>query len=120
MKIIIRTKNLELTDDLQKFVDEKIGGLKKFLSILKEDKKTLTETFVELEKETLHHKKGQIFRTEVQIQLPGKKLIAEAKGEDLKKAIVKVKDELQQEIKKYKLKITETTRRSQRKLKNLY
>jgi ribosomal subunit interface protein len=120
MKIIIRTKNLELTDDLQKFVDEKIGGLKKFLSILKEGKKTLTETFVELEKETLHHKKGQIFRTEVQIQLPGKKLIAEAKGEDLKKAIVKVKDELQQEIKKYKLKITETIRRSQRKLKNLY
>lgn len=121
MKIIIRTKNLKLTEDFQKFVEEKIGSLKKFINILKtengEKGKTLSEVFVEIEKENRHHKKGQIFRAEVQLHLPGKSLVAEERGEDLKKAIIGAKDELSREIKKYKLKTIETRRRSQRKIK---
>ena len=35
MKIIIKTKNLELTEGLQTFIDEKIGSVKKFINILR-------------------------------------------------------------------------------------
>jgi len=121
MEIIIKTKNLELTDALQKFIEEKIGGLKKFINILKEEGrekgKTLAEFFVEVEKESMHHQKGDIFKAEAKVYLPGKTLIAVSKRDDLRQAIVEIKDELQQEIKKYKLKKTKLIIREQRKAK---
>jgi ribosomal subunit interface protein len=121
MKIIIKTKNLELTAFLQNYIEEKIGGLKKFISVLKKDDgeegKTLAEVFVEIEKETIHHRKGEIFKAEAQIILPGKSLLAQATGEDLLMAIVEVKDELQQEIKKYKTKKIDLKKKEGRKIK---
>lgn len=122
MKITTKTKNLELTDELNNFIDEKIGGLKKFINILKrEDEigKTLAEVFVEIEKETNHHNKGKIFKAEAEILLPGRKIMAQANGEDLLLTIVEIKDKLQQEIKKYKFKHTDKNRRRQRKEKNI-
>lgn len=118
MKIITRTKNLELTGELDRFIEEKIGSLKKFVQILKkeEEKKTLAEVYFEIEKETNHHNKGNIFRAEATILLPGRKLVASANGDDLFLTIVEVKDKLQQEIKKYKEKTITKTRRGQRKL----
>ena len=118
MRITIKAKNLELTEELQNFIEEKIGSLKKFVKILKEETgegKTLAEAFVEVEKETRHHKKGKIFKAEAQISLPGKILMAQARGEDLPGIVVKLKDALQQEIKKYKLKNKELNIRKQRK-----
>ncbi len=118
MRITIKAKNLELTEELQNFIEEKIGSLKKFVKILKEERgegKTLAEAFVEVEKETRHHKKGKIFKAEAQISLPGKILMAQARGEDLPGIVVKLKDALQQEIKKYKLKNKELNIRKQRK-----
>ncbi len=121
MNIIIKTKNVKLTKDLQEFIEEKIGGLKRFTKILQkkdsfEKGKDFREFFVEIEKETNHHKKGYIFRAEARVHLPGKTLVAISEKDDLKRAIVEVKDELQQEIKKYKLKKTELVIRKQRKI----
>lgn len=123
MRIVIKTTNIKLDKAFEDFINEKIGGLKKFLKIFQEDKKIkkgkrLDEIFVEVGKETRHHKKGPFFRAEAQVYLPGKSLRSEAIAEDLKTAIVEVKDELQQEIKKYKLKFIDSYRRKQRKLKN--
>ncbi len=109
MKIIIKTRNLKLTADLQGFVEEKIGGLKKFIG------KNFGDFFVEIERETKHHKKGDIFLAESRVHLPGKTLLAISQGDDLKQSIVEVKDRLQQEIKKYKLK-KEQAIRKQRKI----
>jgi ribosomal subunit interface protein len=123
MEIIIKSKNLELTADLQRFIEEKIGGLKKFINILKEENtdkgKTLAEFFVEIEKENKHHRKGNIFKAEARVHLPGKTLMAISQKEDLKQAIVEVKDELQREIKKYKLKKKEVAIRKLRKNKDV-
>ena len=112
MKIIIKTKNFELTGALQKFVDDKIGKLEKFAKTLGKDS---MEAFVEIEKETNHHRKGDVFIAHVQIPLPGKMLMAKAHGEDLNKAIIAAKDELEIEIKKRKLKVIELPRRKIRK-----
>jgi len=126
MKIIIRTKNLELTESLKSFIEEKIGSLKKFIDVFKReedpsanlgrDKKTLAEIFFEIEKETKHHNKGQVFRSEARILLPGKKIMAQSAGDDLLLTIVEIKDKLQQEIKKYKEKAITKNRRIQRKI----
>ncbi len=121
VKIIIKTKNLELTEGLQNFIEKKIGSIKKFIDILKEDTpkkgKTLAEIFVEVEKETKHHKKGKIFLVKTQLNLPGKSLIAWSKADNLFKAIVGAKDELRAEIEKYKFKNIDRNRRKQRKTK---
>lgn len=121
MKIIIKTKNIELSPSIENFVEEKIGSLKKFIKIFqREDSdkgKPLAEVFVELEKETKHHRKGELFKAEVIIALPRKKIVAEAKGDDLWGAIVEVKDNLQQEIKKYKVKSIDSSIRERRKNK---
>lgn len=112
MQIIIKTKNFELTGFLEKFINEKIGKLEKFAKTLGRDS---MEVFVEVEKETNHHKKGDLFIANLQIHLPGKMLMAKAHGEDLQKAIIDAKDELEIEIKKHKLKVIEGPRRKMRK-----
>jgi len=121
MRIIIKTKNLVLSAGLKNFIEKKINVLKKFLSVLKEDypegQKTLAEVLVEVEKETMHHKKGEIFKSSVEINLPGKKLMASARGEDLEKVIIEAKEQIKNEINKYKFKKIDKNRRKQRKFK---
>lgn len=123
MKIIIKTKNLESSEALEDFIEEKILGLKKFIDVLKDDSgvgKTLAEVFVEIEKETKHHKSGNIYLAKAQLQLPGKKMIvARAKADMPSKAIVLVKKELKKEIEKYKGKKIALHDRKIRKLKEL-
>ena len=77
--------------------------------------KTLNEVFVEVERETKHHKKGDIFRAEVIVLLPGRKLAAKSHGQNLKRVIIKVRDEIKREIIKYKTKTIELPRRKYRK-----
>ena len=109
MEIIIKTKNVKLTQDLEKFINEKMGRLEKFLH----DKNQ--EIFVEIEKESNHHKQGEIFCAEAILTVPGKKMVAAAKHEDLFSAITEVKEELEIEIKKHKTKMVETPRREAKK-----
>jgi putative sigma-54 modulation protein len=111
MEITIKTKNLELTEAIENYVNEKIGSLEKFINV------SPSEISVEIEKETNHHRKGPFFKAEAKIDLPGKTLISVSQKDDLLQAIVEVKDELQQEIKKYKAKTQELEIRQQRQQK---
>ncbi len=121
MQIIIKATNIELTDGLRSFIEEKIGELEKFLeSILKREdilngRKPRAEAFVEIGKPSHHHQKGNVFYAECQIPLPGKGVRSEVQGEDLKGAIVEVRDELQRELKKYKGVQIQKIKRNQRK-----
>jgi ribosomal subunit interface protein len=119
MKIAIRTKNLELTPAIQDFIEEKFNSVSKVFGILQKNeeefKKTLDEVFIELEKETRHHLKGDIFCVKSKIHLPGKTIIAEEKSDDLYKSIVACKDEMKMEVEKYKLKNIDKHRRPQMK-----
>lgn len=96
MEISIKTKNITIDSALKEFALEKVGSLERFLH---ESQNLLAE--VELSKTTEHHNKGEVFRAEVQIEVPGKLLRAESTREDLKTAITEVKDQLQIQIKKY-------------------
>lgn len=99
MQIIIKATNIELSDELKSFIKEKIGGCEKFIHT-----KFPIEARCEVGKISSHHKKGSVFRAEVNLRLPGKLLRAEAIQENIYAAINKVKNELEKEIKKYERK----------------
>lgn len=109
MKITIKAKNFELTQGIEEFVGKKISSLEKFIGAFQE------EIFVELEKETKHHKKGDIFLAKIQLAFPGKTLVALSRSDALVKAISKANDEIKLEIEKYKMKKIERIRRVQKK-----
>ena len=111
MKINIKSKNIILTQPIKNFVEEKINPLEKFIKVMHDGKysspssgkeKQIPVAWVEIGKETKHHKKGPFFRAECQIVSFGKSVRAEAVSKDLRAAIIKIKDELQIELKKEK------------------
>ena len=145
MKIVIKTKNLKLNQALKNFIEKKINSLEKFFKTpplfppkqLKSLEKSQAEKYinisskisykkgagtkvrarVEIGKEGLHHRKGQVFYAECQVRFPKKSLRSAVRAKDLKLAITEVKDELQRELKQYKEKITSQTKRRARVLK---
>jgi ribosomal subunit interface protein len=119
MRVIITTKNLDHSKILDDFIQKKFAVLKRYIDILKKDevRKTLAEVSVNVKKETKHHKKGEIFLVKTHIVLPGKSLVATAKSEDVFLAVIKAKDEIKREIRKYKVKKIDKVRQQQRKVK---
>jgi len=126
MKIVIKTTNLKLTQALRNFIEEKINSLEKFSKILYSEKyfnhffgkgKPRIEAWIEIGKESLHHKKGSVFLAECQMRFPKRSLRSTARAKDLKMAITEVKDELQRELKLYKEKLIAQTKRRARVFK---
>lgn len=105
MQIIISTKNITLDDPLDVFVREKIGGLDHLIG---NDK---SEAKVEIGKPSLHHRNGEVFYAEVNLRIGGNLLRASCSHEDLRNAIVDVKEELQLQIKKFKEKKKDFSRK---------
>jgi len=107
MNVKIKGTNVELTSYLSKLVEQKIKSIEK---LLPENPDLIIE--VELEKTTKHHQKGDLFRAEVQVEVPGGKMLrAVSIKEDFRSALTDVKDELQIQIKKHKDKISLEQRR---------
>lgn len=107
MKITIKATNIELTEDLKSFVEEKINSLEKYID-------GVLEAFVEVGKVTEHHQKGDFFRAEVDLRVPGEILRSEATAEDIQIAINRVKEELQRQIDTYRNKQQAKQRRGRR------
>lgn len=117
MQINVKATNLELTPAIREYIEIKIGSLNRFLKRFETPKespegkfptgraKTEAEIFIEIARATKHHKSGNIFYAEATLPLGKKILRAEHSDWDIRVAIDKVKDKLQQEVKKYKEKI---------------
>lgn len=96
MKIDIKGTNMELTQAIKDYVNEKIGGLEKYFD-------GILVARVDVGLTSKHHQKGNIFRAEVNLEVPQKHVLrAEAVREDLYMAINEVKQELQIQLKKLK------------------
>ncbi len=100
MRIDIKAANLELTPAIREYVETKIGSLSRFLKRFEEENEV--KVFVEIARTTRHHKSGDVFCAEASFNLGKRLLMAEHTDWDIRIAIDKVKDRLQQEIKKYK------------------
>jgi len=115
MKILIKGTNFEVTPEIRKYIEDKIGEVAKFTG----DTGGTDEARVEVGRTTFHHQTGDIFRAEVNLSVPGKLLRAESSCGDIYAAITAVEDELQREIKKYKDSQISKRRRGDRMWKQL-
>lgn len=117
MRIEIKTKNIPLTDDIVEYAKKKLGDLDKFA----QDEVKEFQADLELSKPSFHHRKGpEAFYAEMNLQLPGKKLLrSEAYANDLRAAIDEVKEEFERELKKYKGKKLNRIQKATRILRRL-
>ena len=97
MNINIKATNIDLSPNIKGYIQKKMDMLEKYLG-----KISVINVQFEVEMTTRHHNKGEIFRAEANMRLPGKMLRVEKTEKDLFKAIDKVKDHMQLAIKKYK------------------
>src|SRR3990167_7933885 len=104
MKIELYGKNISLDEPLKIFIEDKIGGLEKFLG------KGPIVARVEIGLPSKHHRSGRIYYAEVNLKVGGKLLRATCQHEDLRNAVVDVKNELQKQIKKFKDKKGDSSR----------
>jgi len=112
MKILIKGTNLELTDALKSYVEEKVGHLERFWD-------EILEARVELERST-HHQTG-FFRCEVNLDVPQKHVLrAESTEVDLYAAIDTVIPKLREEMEKMKGKQHVKDRQYRRYLKSVF
>jgi len=95
MKTRIYGKDLELTEAIKEYTNEKIGMIEKYYD-------NIQNIDVELARILSGHNKGKVFRVEWNVSVPGQLLRVEKKEEDLYKAIDKVKDHMVRELRNYK------------------
>ena len=117
MEIIVKGTNIKLSSSINQYIEEKIGGLEKFLKKFNQE---LTEARVEVGKITRGQRQGDIFRAEVNLSINGHLFRVEETGESLMAAIDLAKDELSREIRKYKDKQTTVFVRGARSWKKFW
>lgn len=104
MKISIAYNNISPSNPLRIFVEQRIGGLEKLLG------EGPIEARVEIGQPSKHHRSGRIYYAEVNLRLGGKLFRAACQHENLRNAIVDVKNELQRQLKKFKDKRKDSAR----------
>jgi len=103
MQTILHGKNIELTESIRFLVDAKAVALKRLLTRWS---KHDMELRVEVGKPSKHHQSGPVFYAEINLDLPGKVMRAEAQHYSLPDAIGEAFDELSVQVRKFKEKAT--------------
>ncbi|MFH0791849.1 MAG: HPF/RaiA family ribosome-associated protein [bacterium] len=105
MNIQIKYTNIEPSESVEKYINDKIGSLEKLFKGLITTDPNFPEpvpAWVEVGKPNLHHEKGNIWYAECQIELPRKILRIARESFNVFAAIDSVKDEMKQLITDYK------------------
>jgi len=105
MQIKIKATKLELTEAIAAYCQKKMDMVEKYLGNIE-----VLNCDVEISKVVGGQHKGEIFRAEVNLEVPRQILRVEKTEKDLYKAIDKVKDHLELVIKKYKEKARDKKR----------
>lgn len=92
MNINIKATNIELTEAINDYVNKRLSGIKKFVK----DGEMIS--FVEVGKTTNHHKQGDIFRAELNIEIAGTKFYTFSEKDDLYSAVDDAKEEIVRQI----------------------
>ncbi|NCB20868.1 MAG: ribosome-associated translation inhibitor RaiA [Clostridia bacterium] len=105
MQINIKATNIELTEAIANYVQTKVDMLEKYLGDLQ-----VINCDFEVEKAVGGQNKGEIYRAEVNLQIPRELLRVEKTEADLYKAIDKVKDHMVSRIIDYKERLRDKRR----------
>ena len=111
MQITINGKGIELTDAIRGYAEKKIGALDKFYN-------KIIRANINVGVENHHHQKGSIFVAECKLEVPGNDIFASKNEKTLYKAIDKVRDYLEGELKKHKIKIRVKDKKDMRKVRD--
>ncbi|MEK7066568.1 MAG: ribosome-associated translation inhibitor RaiA [Patescibacteria group bacterium] len=95
----VRGVNMELSNELSLYIDNKLEYLEKHLAVDSEDGVTVDFS---VGRESDHHKNGEVYKADMNLQIGGTLLRAEAHDEDLYATIDKIKEEMAREIKSFK------------------
>lgn len=93
MNTNIKATNIELTDSISDYVNKRLSGLEKFVREGEE-----MDVYVEVGKTTKHHKQGDFFRAEFNIEISGSKFYTFSEKEDLYKAIDDAREQVVRKI----------------------
>ncbi|ETB63850.1 TPA: ribosome-associated translation inhibitor RaiA [Candidatus Nomurabacteria bacterium] len=92
MIINIKATNMELTPAIEDYINKKLISLEKF------NKDGEINVYVEVGKTTNHHKQGELFKSEINLSLDGKKFFTNSEKEDLYKAIDRSEEDIVRQI----------------------
>lgn len=92
MNINIKATNMELTSAINDYVNKRLEAISKFV------KDGNMDAWVEVGRTTNHHKQGDVFRAEFNIEIAGTKFYTFSEKEDLYKALDDVKEEIVRQI----------------------
>lgn len=113
MNINIRGTNIELTEALKNYAEEKIGELQKYFE-------NIRQADIDIGLRSHHHHKGDIFYAEVNLHVPGELVRVVKEEADLYKAIDKVKDHLKVDLQKRKEKMRDRDKKVLREAKEYH
>ena len=91
----MRAKNMEMTDAIRAYTEEKLMSLDKFYD-------NILHIEVELGLDTTHHNSGDIYNCTAIVDVPNHLFRVSKEEKDLYKAIDKVRDHLREEITAWK------------------
>lgn len=95
MKFSIKGTNIQITEGIKDHVASKIENLDKYYA-------KIIKARIEVGLITHHHQKGNIFRAEGNIEVPGTLLRSESLHEDLYVAIDELTKKLKRELRRFK------------------
>lgn len=100
MKIKIESTGFELTPAIRGFVEKKVGSLDKLIKRF--EKRSEAIASVEVSRTTRHHRHGDVFYAEINLNVAGRLIRASESNVELQAAVDIAKDKLKQEILRYK------------------
>mgnify|MGYP003974338663 CR=1 FL=1 len=106
----IKGTNMDLTEAIKQYVEDKIATMEKLV----EDFEPTVEVKVEVGKTSNRQNKGDVFRAEIQMHVPGADFRAEETGENLYAAIDSVKSQMKRQITDYKRKLSDRSQKAVR------
>ena len=116
MRVNIRQKNIEVTPALREYIEEKIVRVaEKFLQGLASTDLPILD--VEVERTTVHHRKGDVYRVAAKLCGGSQCFYANARHSDVRSACDLLEEELEREMYGRKNRITAIFRRGARVFK---
>jgi ribosomal subunit interface protein len=92
MNTNIKATNMELTDAISNYINKRLLGIEKFV------KKGEMIARIEVGKTTNHHKQGDVFKAEFDLDISGVKFYTISEKDDLYAAIDEAKQEIVRQI----------------------
>lgn len=115
MKLQLKVTNLELTDSISAHVQERMDSLERMVRRWGDQ----AVAYVEIGRTTRHHRQGDVYRAELNLRFPGGMVRVVRQGADLHSVIDAMRDEMLQELSKFRSKRRELAERSARVFKFL-